>query len=200
MERTYIMVKPDGVERRLVGEIIRRFETRGLRLIGLKMLIPDRSLAEAHYAVHKEKPFFGELVDFIPDDVSESPLILCERRLRVRVARVRGRETLEANPSQVVGFDSVVLIEEVKRSTNLGEPSRNFELANRFSASGSQRKLVFVLYRANFIGSGFKTASAEDQLCKGYVLHPCNRPSQKTKAPTLRSWRLAFGLLAKPGK
>jgi len=59
------MVKPDGVERRLVGEIIRRFETRGLRLVALKMLRPDRALAEAHYAVHREKPFFGELVQFI---------------------------------------------------------------------------------------------------------------------------------------
>ena len=65
MERTFIMVKPDGVERRLVGEIIRRFETRGLRLVGLKMLHVPRELAEKHYAVHKEKPFFGELVDFI---------------------------------------------------------------------------------------------------------------------------------------
>jgi nucleoside-diphosphate kinase len=65
MERTFIMVKPDGVQRRLVGEIIRRFETRGLRLVGLKMLTPDRALAEAHYAVHRERPFFGELVEFI---------------------------------------------------------------------------------------------------------------------------------------
>jgi nucleoside-diphosphate kinase len=65
MERTFVMVKPDGVERRLVGEIIRRFESRGLRLIGLKMLVPDRTLAEQHYAVHREKPFFGELVQFV---------------------------------------------------------------------------------------------------------------------------------------
>ena len=65
MERTYIMVKPDGVERRLAGEIIRRFETRGLKLIGLKMMTPTRETAEAHYAVHKERPFFGELVTFI---------------------------------------------------------------------------------------------------------------------------------------
>jgi nucleoside-diphosphate kinase len=65
MERTFIMVKPDGVERRLVGEIIRRFETRGLRLVALKMLHPSRELAEAHYAVHREKPFYGELVTFI---------------------------------------------------------------------------------------------------------------------------------------
>jgi nucleoside-diphosphate kinase len=65
MERTYIMVKPDGVQRRLAGEIIRRFETRGLRLVGLKMLVPSREIAEQHYAVHRERPFFGELVDFI---------------------------------------------------------------------------------------------------------------------------------------
>lgn len=64
-ERTYIMVKPDGVQRRLVGEIIRRFETRGLRLLALKMLTPTREIAEAHYAVHRERPFFGELVTFI---------------------------------------------------------------------------------------------------------------------------------------
>src|SRR5687767_3972151 len=59
------MIKPDGVDRRLVGEIIRRFENRGLRLVGLKMLIPDRALAEKHYEVHRERPFFGELVRFV---------------------------------------------------------------------------------------------------------------------------------------
>lgn len=65
MERTFVMVKPDGVERRLIGEIIRRFESRGLRLIGLKLLLPNRELAEQHYAVHREKPFFDELVEFV---------------------------------------------------------------------------------------------------------------------------------------
>ena len=65
VERTYIMVKPDGVERRLAGEIIRRFETRGLKLVGLKMLVPTREQAEAHYAVHAGKPFYASLVDFV---------------------------------------------------------------------------------------------------------------------------------------
>ena len=59
------MVKPDGVARRLSGEIIRRFENRGLRLVGLKMVVPTRETAEAHYAVHSDKQFFGELVDFV---------------------------------------------------------------------------------------------------------------------------------------
>jgi len=65
VERTFIMVKPDGVERRLAGEIIRRFETRGLRLVGLKLLKPSTELAEAHYAVHKERPFYAGLVSFV---------------------------------------------------------------------------------------------------------------------------------------
>jgi nucleoside-diphosphate kinase len=65
MERTFIMVKPDGVQRKLVGEIIRRFEARGLRLVGLRMLVPGVEIAEKHYAVHKERPFFGDLVKFI---------------------------------------------------------------------------------------------------------------------------------------
>lgn len=64
-QRTFVMVKPDGVERRLVGEIIARFERRGLRMVGLKLLQPDRALAEAHYAVHRGKPFYEELVAFI---------------------------------------------------------------------------------------------------------------------------------------
>src|ERR1041385_327688 len=65
MEKTFVMVKPDGVERRLVGEIIRRFESRGLRLVGLKLIGPSRELAEKHYAAHRESACFGELVSFV---------------------------------------------------------------------------------------------------------------------------------------
>ncbi len=65
MERTLILVKPDGVQRCLAGEVISRFERRGLRLAALKLLWMDRALAEKHYAVHKDKPFFNDLVKFI---------------------------------------------------------------------------------------------------------------------------------------
>lgn len=71
MERTFLMIKPDGVQRNLVGEIIQRFETKGFTLIGLKMRQVSRELAEKHYAVHKERPFFGSLVDFI----TSSPVV-----------------------------------------------------------------------------------------------------------------------------
>ena len=59
------MIKPDGVQRNLVGEIIRRFESKGYTLVGLKMMSVSRDLAEKHYDVHKERPFFGGLVEFI---------------------------------------------------------------------------------------------------------------------------------------
>jgi len=70
-ERTLVLVKPDGVQRLLVGRILARFEERGLKLVGLKLVHVDRALAEQHYAVHREKPFFGGLVDFI----TSSPLV-----------------------------------------------------------------------------------------------------------------------------
>lgn len=65
MERTYLMVKPDGVQRNLAGEIISRFEKRGFKIIGLKMLQISRATAEKHYGEHAGKPFFAGLVDFI---------------------------------------------------------------------------------------------------------------------------------------
>ena len=64
-ERTLVLVKPDGVQRLLAGRIIARYEERGLKIVGLKLVQVDRDLAERHYAVHREKPFFGGLVDFI---------------------------------------------------------------------------------------------------------------------------------------
>ncbi|HEY9654748.1 MAG TPA: nucleoside-diphosphate kinase [Crinalium sp.] len=65
MERTFLAIKPDGVQRKLIGEIIRRFETKGFTLVGLKLMTVSRELAETHYGVHRERPFFAGLVDFI---------------------------------------------------------------------------------------------------------------------------------------
>ncbi|MBD0389250.1 MAG: nucleoside-diphosphate kinase [Nostoc sp. C3-bin3] len=71
MERTFLAIKPDGVQRGLVGEIIRRFETKGFTLVGLKFLKVSKELAEQHYGVHRERPFFGSLVEFI----TSSPVV-----------------------------------------------------------------------------------------------------------------------------
>jgi nucleoside-diphosphate kinase len=64
-ERTLVLVKPDGVQRLLTGRILARFEERGLKVVGLKLVRADRGLAERHYAAHRERPFFGGLVDFM---------------------------------------------------------------------------------------------------------------------------------------
>ena len=70
-ERTLILIKPDGVSRGLVGEIIARIERKGLTLSALDLRVADRETAEKHYAEHSDKPFFGDLVDF----VTSAPMI-----------------------------------------------------------------------------------------------------------------------------
>lgn len=65
MERTFLAIKPDGVQRQLVAQIIQRFETKGFKLVGLKLMQVSQDLAEKHYDVHREKPFFSGLVEFI---------------------------------------------------------------------------------------------------------------------------------------
>jgi len=70
-ERTFVMIKPDAVQRGLVGEIISRFEKKGIKIVAMKMLKVDRELAEKHYAVHKGKPFFEPTVKYI----TSSPVI-----------------------------------------------------------------------------------------------------------------------------
>lgn len=72
MERTLIIIKPDGVQRGLIGAVIERFERRGLKFVGLKLIQISRELAEKHYGVHRERPFFGGLVDFI----TSSPVVV----------------------------------------------------------------------------------------------------------------------------
>ncbi len=71
VQRTLLLVKPDGVQRQLVGRVLTRFEERGLKIVGLKLVRADRALAEQHYAVHADKPFFRGLVDFI----TSAPLV-----------------------------------------------------------------------------------------------------------------------------
>jgi nucleoside-diphosphate kinase len=70
-DRTLVLIKPDGVQRLLAGRIVSRFEERGLKIVGLKLVQVDRGLAERHYAIHRGKPFFDGLVDFI----TSSPLV-----------------------------------------------------------------------------------------------------------------------------
>ena len=103
MERTFLMIKPDGVQRKLVGEVIRRLENKGFTLVALKMMKVSRELAEKHYDVHKEKPFFNGLVDFI----ISSPVVatIWEGEGVVAAARkiIGGTNPLNAEPGTIRG-------------------------------------------------------------------------------------------------
>jgi nucleoside-diphosphate kinase len=86
MERTLVLLKPDCVQRRLIGNILHRFEQKGLRLMGLKLVQASRSLAEQHYAVHKGKPFYESLLSFL----NSGPTVAVVLEGREAVAVVRG--------------------------------------------------------------------------------------------------------------
>jgi nucleoside-diphosphate kinase len=120
MERTLILVKPDAFARNLTGEILARFERKGLRVVALKMMTMDQPLAERHYAEHEGKPFFAELVEFI----TSGPLVatVLEGEQAVTAARqligatnpldaapgsIRGDYAIEVGQNMVHGSDSV---------------------------------------------------------------------------------------------
>ena len=103
MDRTLILVKPDAFARRLTGEILARFERKGLEIVAMKYMQMDRDLAERHYAEHAEKPFFGELVEFI----TSGPLValVLEGYEAVTAARqvIGATNPLEAAPGSIRG-------------------------------------------------------------------------------------------------
>ncbi len=103
MDRTLILVKPDAFARSLTGEIIARFERKGLRVVALRHMMLARELAERHYAEHAERPFFGELVEFI----TSGPLVamVLEGVDAVPAARqvIGATNPLEASPGSIRG-------------------------------------------------------------------------------------------------
>ncbi|HXW58355.1 MAG TPA: nucleoside-diphosphate kinase [Solirubrobacteraceae bacterium] len=103
MERTLILVKPDAFARGLTGEIIARFERKGLRIVALRHMTMTSELAERHYAEHAERPFFGELVSFI----TSAPLVamVLEGSEAIRAARqvIGATDPLEAAPGSIRG-------------------------------------------------------------------------------------------------
>ncbi|MCX7925590.1 MAG: nucleoside-diphosphate kinase [Fimbriimonadales bacterium] len=101
--RTLIFVKPDGVRRGLVGEIIQRFERRGIRIVGLKMVHPTRELAEKHYAVHRDKPFFGSVVSFITSGPVVAMVLECPNAIEVTRQMMGATNPANAAPGTIRG-------------------------------------------------------------------------------------------------
>ena len=103
MDRTLILVKPDAFERGLTGEILARFERKGLRIVAVKDMTVDRGLAERHYAEHVERPFFGDLVEFITGGTLVA--LVLEGHEAVTAARqvIGATNPLEAAPGSIRG-------------------------------------------------------------------------------------------------
>lgn len=103
MQRTLILFKPDCIQRRLVGTLLTRFEQKGLRLVGLKLLQPSRGLAEKHYAVHKGKPFYESLLTFLTSGPTIA--LVWEGREAVTVARnlIGATDGVKAPPGTLRG-------------------------------------------------------------------------------------------------
>lgn len=119
MEQTFIMVKPDGVKRGLIGNIVARFEARGFKLAQAKLITIDKKLAETHYGEHAERPFFGDLVDFITSGPSfamvwEGPNAVKNARMMIgktnpsesEPGTIRGDYALITNRNIIHGSDS----------------------------------------------------------------------------------------------
>lgn len=102
-EQTLVLIKPDAVERRLAGRIIDRFEQRGLRIAAAKLVHVDRELAERHYAEHTEKPFFGELVDFITSSPTLALVLEGEAAISVVRTTIGATNPAGAAPGTIRG-------------------------------------------------------------------------------------------------
>lgn len=103
MEKTLILVKPDGVQRGLIGEIIARFERRGLKLAGMKFMQMSEELAGRHYEVHKERPFYGSLVEYITSAPIVAMVWMGNDAIAAARATIGATKPVDASPGTIRG-------------------------------------------------------------------------------------------------
>jgi nucleoside-diphosphate kinase len=136
LERTLILVKPDGMERHLAGEILGRFERRGLAVRAASLIAVSRELAEQHYAEHSEKPFFGELVGFITTGETLALVLEGEDAVRVTRSTIGATNPVEAAPGTIRGDLALAM------PNNLVHGSDSVETAEREIALWFDDELV----------------------------------------------------------
>ena len=124
VENTYVMVKPDGVARGLVGEVVGRLERKGLKLVHMRMLTISEEMAGRHYAEHTEKPFFGDLVSFI----TSGPVVAMEWSGESAVAVARTlmgvTDPVEAAPGTIRGDYGLVITENIVHGSDSVESAK----------------------------------------------------------------------------
>jgi len=123
-EATLVLIKPDAVERKLAGEILARFEQRGLELRAAKLLTVDRELAEEHYAEHKEKPFFGELVEFITSAPTLALVLEGESAISVVRITMGATNPTDAAPGTIRGDLALAMPNNLVHGSDSPESAR----------------------------------------------------------------------------
>ncbi len=121
MEKTFIMVKPDGVQRGLIGEIVNRFEQKGFSLVGAKLMQISQELAENHYGEHKERPFFGELVDFITSGPVFAMVWEGENVIKTSRLMIGATNPQEANPGSIRGDYAITVGKNIIHGSDSAE-------------------------------------------------------------------------------
>ena len=123
-EETLVIVKPDGVRRRLVGEVLARLERKGLRIEELRMMRIDRDLAERHYGEHREKPFFGELVEFITSGEVVVARVAGEQAVSVVRTLMGPTDPAAAPPGTIRGDYGLVITENLVHGSDSTESAK----------------------------------------------------------------------------
>jgi nucleoside-diphosphate kinase len=121
MERTLILVKPDAFARNLTGEIIARFERKGLRLAALRQMTMSSELAERHYAEHEGKPFYGELVTFITSGPLVAMVLEGERAVEAARQVIGATDPLAAAPGSIRGDYAIEVSQNMVHGSDSGE-------------------------------------------------------------------------------
>ena len=188
MSRTLILVKPDAFERGLTGEVLTRFERKGLRLVALKLQVADEEFANRHYAEHAEKPFFGELVEFITGGplvavvlegneavAAARQVIGATNPLEAATGSIRATSRLEVTFNLVHGSDSD---ESAEREISIWFPRPRLILA---SASPRRREILTAL------GVEFEVVVPDvEELARGSRRRSCSRTRGARRRPRSR--------------
>jgi nucleoside-diphosphate kinase len=131
-ERTLVLIKPDALQRRLAGEILGRLEQRGLAVRAAKLLRVDRDLAERHYAEHVEKPFFGELVEFITSAPTLALVVEGEAAVAVVRRTIGATNPVDAAPGTIRGDLALAMPDNLVHGSDSAESAER-EVALWFS-------------------------------------------------------------------
>ena len=133
MQQTLVLVKPDGVRKNLIGEVVSRFEGRGLKISALKLMKISEAQAKSHYAEHEGKPFFGELVEFITSGPVAAMVVSGENAIKAVRGMMGATNPLDAVPGSIRGDYALSIGENIVHGSD-GEDSAAREINNFFKA------------------------------------------------------------------